>query len=628
MCGICGVLNLDPRQPADPSALGDMNAALIHRGPDSDGALVDGPLAFAMRRLSIIDLEGGDQPIGSEDGSVQVIQNGEIYNYRELRRELEARGHQFATRSDTEVLVHLYEDQGLGFVERLRGMFAVALWDSRRRRLVLARDRFGIKPLYYSLTRERLSFASELKALLRLPSFSRELDLDALEAYLAFNWIPTPLTIFRDARKLLPGHVLVLEDGESELRRFARPAPASRSNVRDEPDEELHEELRARLRDSVRAHLVADVPVGVLLSGGIDSCTLAALAATQSGERIKTFSIGFEERAFSELDRARLVAERYGTDHHELIVRPDAVELLPVLAETFDEPFADSSALPTYLVSQLAASEVKVAFSGEGGDELFGGYNTYLADAMAPWAGRPAAALRPLLERLPSSAGSRRIDDKLKRFARAGRLPPLERHVAWTEVFSAEMRSELLARRDGSGADVLDVFRSRYNETEGAETLSRLQDVDLGIQLVDDMLVKTDRASMAHSLEARVPLLDPEVVDFALSLPASRKVRRGAKKRLLRDAVAPLLPDEIISGPKRGFSPPVSQWFRGPLEPFLRDALSPRQLREQGLFEPSAVTALIERHVSGREDLSRHLWGLLSFSLWYERYGDRAQTRA
>jgi asparagine synthase (glutamine-hydrolysing) len=573
-----------------------------------------------MRRLSIIDLAGGDQPIGNEDGTIQVIQNGEIYNYRELRRELESRGHRFSTHSDTEVLVHLYEDLGPSFVERLRGMFGIALWDAPRGRLLLARDRFGIKPLYYSLTADGLSFASELKALVRQPSFSREIDLEALEAYLALNWIPAPLTIFRDARKLPPGHVLMWEGGNASFERFARPAPVASDQVRDEPDDELAAELLEILRDSVRAHLVADVPVGVLLSGGIDSCTLAALAAMESGEPINTFSIGFEERAYSELDRARLVAERYGTNHHELVVRPNAVELLPSLAETFDEPFADSSALPTYLVSQLAAGEVKVAFSGEGGDELFGGYNTYLADLMAPWAGRPAAMFRPLLELVPSSGGSRRIEDKLKRFARAGRLPPLERHVAWTEVFSADVRSELLGRDGGPGPDTLAVFRARFAETEGAERLSRLQDLDLGIQLVDDMLVKTDRASMAHSLEARVPLLDQAVVDFALSLPANRKIRGRSKKRLLRQAAAPLLPEEIISGPKRGFSLPIAAWFRGNLEPFLREALSPGRIREQGLFDADTVTALIDRHVAAREDLSRHLWGLMSFSLWHERY--------
>ncbi|HEV2727811.1 MAG TPA: asparagine synthase (glutamine-hydrolyzing), partial [Solirubrobacterales bacterium] len=349
-----------------------MCSKLVHRGPDDEGLFHDGPVALAARRLSIIDLDHGHQPIANEDGSCVVVQNGEIYNYRELKRELEGRGHRFATDCDTEVLVHLYEEHGDAFVERLRGMFAIALWDKRRRRLLLARDRFGIKPLYYRATGGGISFASELKAMLEQPGFSREIDPKAVSAYLAFNSIPAPLTIFAEARKLLPGHLLTWEGGEVQQRRYARPGPAPGEEQRRESADDLAAELREVLDDSVRAHLVADVPVGVLLSGGVDSGGLAALASAHSGEPLRTFSIGFEEAGFNELSRARLVARRYGTDHHELVVRPDAVELLPKLVEAFDEPFGDSSALPTYLVSELAAGHVKVALSGEGGDELFG----------------------------------------------------------------------------------------------------------------------------------------------------------------------------------------------------------------------------------------------------------------
>jgi asparagine synthase (glutamine-hydrolysing) len=612
MCGICGVVALDGGA-VDPAPLETMGAALAHRGPDSEGSLVDGPVAFAMRRLSIIDLAGGDQPVGNEDGAVQVVQNGEIYNYRELRTGLEQRGHRFSTASDTEVLVHLYEDLGPSFVDRLRGMFALALWDARSRRLVLARDRFGIKPLYYRRAGGLLSFASELKALPR-----GEVDLDALEAFLAFNAIPAPLSIHRNTRKLPAGHLLVWEGGEPRLERFARVAPASASDLRREPEAELAEELRARLRDSVRAHLVADVPVGVLLSGGVDSCTLAALAAQETGEPLRTFSIGFEERSFDELEQARLVATRYGTDHHELVLRPDAAELLPELADTFDEPFADSSALPTYLVSQLAARHVKVALSGEGGDELFGGYYTYVADRLAPRVGPLAAALRPLVERLPSSSAKASFDYKAKRFVRAAHLPPLERHHGWKEIFSPEARAELLVR--GSAFDPLDLYRVRYAETEAAEPLARLMDVDAAVYLVDDLLVKTDRASMAHSLEARVPFLDPIVAGLALALPTRLKVHGFAKKRLLRRAVEPLLPREVVHGRKRGFSIPAAAWLRGELEPFARDVLAPDRIRRQGFFRPEAVTRILEDHVAGREDLSRQLWGLLAFSLWHDRW--------
>jgi asparagine synthase (glutamine-hydrolysing) len=616
MCGICGIASANG--PADPRRLEAMSATLVHRGPDSDGTLVDGPVALAARRLAIIDLETGDQPIANEDGTIQIVQNGEIYNYRELRAELERAGHRFSTTGDTEVLVHLYEEHGDAFAQRLRGMFAIAIWDSRRRRLVLARDRYGIKPLYFRAHSGGLEFASELRALPR-----GEIDLDALEAFLAFNSIPAPFSIFRETRKLPPGSLLIWEEGEPTpaLERFARPSPVEQDEVRDGDEAELEEELRARIRDSVRAHLVSDVPVGVLLSGGIDSAFLTALAAQESSEAVRTFSIGFEERSFDELEDARLVADQYGTQHRELVLRPDAALLLPALAEAFDEPFADSSALPTYLVSQLAAEDVKVALSGEGGDELFGGYYTYAADLLALRAGGLARLLRPIVERLPSSAARASFDYKAKRFARAAHLPPLERHHAWKEIFSADLRAELRGER--SAFDPVDLLRDRFAETDGAELLARLQDVDLGLYLVDDLLVKTDRASMAHSLEARVPYLDPVVTNLALALPTRLKVRGLRKKVLLRRAAAPLLPRRIVSGKKRGFSIPAAAWLRGELGPFVRDVLSRETLHRQGYFDPGLVTKLIDTHVAGREDLSRQLWSLLAFSLWHERHVER-----
>jgi asparagine synthase (glutamine-hydrolysing) len=495
-------------------------------------------------------------------------------------------------------------------------MFAVALWDSAVRRLVIARDRYGIKPLYYRASADGLEFASELRALPR-----GEIDLDALESFLAFNSIPAPLTIFREVRKLPPGHVLVWEGGEARLERYARPTPSPEGELREDDEAELIEELRGRLRDSVRAHLVADVPVGVLLSGGIDSAALTALAAQETAEPVRTFSIGFQERSFDELSDARLVAERYGTQHRELVLRPDAALLLPALADAFDEPFADSSALPTYLVSQLAAQDVKVALSGEGGDELFGGYYTYVADLLAERTGGLARLARPLVERLPTSTARASFDYKAKRFVRGAHLPPLERHHAWKEIFSRDARAELTGR--SNGFDPVDVYRARFAETEGADPLARLQDVDLGIYLVDDLLVKTDRASMAHSLEARVPFLDPAVTNLALALPTRHRVHGLRKKVLLRKAVAPLVPERIVKGKKRGFSIPAAAWLRGELEPFARQTLSADTLRRQGFFRPEAVAALIDRHVAGKEDLSRQLWGLLAFTLWHERHVER-----
>ncbi|HWG55313.1 MAG TPA: asparagine synthase (glutamine-hydrolyzing) [Gaiellaceae bacterium] len=610
MCGICGIA---ATAGADRARLEAMSGTLVHRGPDSAGTHVDGPVGLAARRLSIIDLATGDQPLANEDGTVTVVQNGEIYNYRELRAELERAGHRFRTHGDTEVLAHAYEEWGDRFPERLRGMFALAVWDARRRRLLLARDRYGIKPLYVRKRDGGLEFASELRALPR-----GDVDLDALEAFLAFNSVPGPLSIFAGTRKLLPGHVLVWEAGTTREERYARPAPVASGDVRREGEEELAAELRDRLRDSVRAHLVADVPVGVLLSGGVDSSLLAAFAAQETAEPVRTFSIGFEEGSFDERADARRVAERYGTRHRELVLRPDAALLLPALADAFDEPFADSSALPTYLVAQLAAEDVKVALSGEGGDELFGGYYTYQADLLALRAGRLARLARPLVERLPVSTARASFDYKAKRFVGAAHLPPLERHHGWKEIFDPEVRAELTGRRHTW--DPVDLLRERFAETAGAELLARLQDVDARTYLVDDLLVKTDRASMAHSLEARVPFLDPVVDELAGALPTRMKVRGGRKKVLLRKAAEPLLPPEIVGGRKRGFSIPAAAWLRGELEPFARDVLATETLRRQGYFRPEAVHRVLDDHVAGRADLSRQLWGLLAFTLWHERH--------
>jgi asparagine synthase (glutamine-hydrolysing) len=602
----------------DERAVRTMADALVHRGPDSEGVFVEGPAGLAARRLAIIDLARGDQPMRSEDGNVTVVQNGELYEHRRLQSELEARGHRFGSHCDTEVLPHLYEERGEAFAEGLRGMFAIALWDARERRLLLARDPFGIKPLYYRVDGGLLSFASELKALVRQPGFSGEIDLEALEAYLAFNSVPAPMSIYRGVRKLPAGCLLEARDGRVEVRRFARPAPVAASDVRREGGGDLAAELRDRLRDSVRAHLESDVPVGVFLSGGVDSSLLAALAAQESPEPVRTFSIGFEEKSFDELSRARMVARRYGTDHHELVLRPDAAALLPQIAAAFDEPFADSSALPTYVVSRLAAGHVKVVLSGEGGDELFGGYFTYVADVLAARSRVRAAAglVRPLVERLPSSSRRVSLEYKAKRFVRAAALPALERHHGWKEIFSADARAALLAPGRLAGADPLAGWRARYAETASAEPLARLQDVDLGTYLVDDLLVKTDRASMAHSLEVRVPFLDPVVAELALALPTSQKVLALAKKRLLRRAAAGLVPRSIVHGPKRGFSIPAAAWLRGDLEPFARELLSPEALRADGFFRPEAVTRLLDEHVAQREDHSRALWGLLCFQLW------------
>src|SRR4051794_17584258 len=608
MCGIAGLAALNGGA-VDPAPLVPMCDALRPRGPDDAGTWSEGPVALGNRRLSIIDLDGGHQPMASEDGHVVVVQNGGIYNHAALHAELEAAGHTFRTRSDTEVLVHGYEQWGDGLFERLRGMFAVAIWDAAQRRLVLARDRFGIKPLYWTAQRGTLSFASELKAL-RTLGIDEEIDLDALEAYLAFNAIPHPLTIFRGVAKLPPGHLLSWTPGAGpEVREWYRERPAPVGDLRTESFDELAAEARDRMRDSVRAHLVSDVPVGVFLSGGVDSGTLTALAAELTPGRVSTFSIGFEEQSFDELELARMVAKRYDTDHHELVVRPDAVTLLPEIVAAFDEPFADSSALPTYLVSRLAAQHVKVALSGEGGDELFGGYHTYVANLMAPRLAPLARVARPFVERLPSSSRRVSLDYKARRFVRAAHLTPVERHHGFKEIVAPERRAELLGAEHR--ADPLDAWRAHWEQTEGAEELARLQELDLNLYLPSDLLVKTDRASMAHSLEARVPFLDPYVAELALALPTPMKVRGRQKKRLLRKAVEPLLPREVVHGPKRGFSIPAAAWLRGELEPFAREVLSGAELVDR-----TTALRLLDEHVARRDDHSRALWGLVSLELW------------
>ncbi len=620
MCGICGSYDFLSGRAPDPAVLGAMNATLIHRGPDGDGMHLDGPAGIAARRLAIIDLEHGDQPMLAADGAVCVAQNGEILNHLELRRELESRGARFRTQCDTEVLLHLYLHHGPGFVSRLRGMFAFAIWDRRERRLLLARDRFGIKPLYYRIDAGRISFASELKALLQEPNFPREVDREALHSYLAFNSIPAPLTIFRAARKLPPGHVLTCSPAGATIERYARPAPAPEGATREEALEVLAEELRERMLDSVRAHLLADVPVGVLLSGGIDSSVLTALAARAAGRRVSTFSIGFQEPTFNELDLARQVDAVTAPITTNWWCRPGSRSCCRDLAAAFDEPFADSSAIPTYLVSELAARHVKVVLSGEGGDELFGGTRRTSPTSWPCGSGAVAASAASSC-RSPSQlrrAGEPRLPRETVRAGRGAapaRAPPRLEGDLLSASGDASSCSPMAGPR---GRPAQRPGGQRLRETEGAPLLARLQDVDLGVYLADDLLVKTDRMSMTHGLEARVPYLDPVVAELALALPTELKVRGLQKKRLLRAAARPLIPASITRARKRGFSIPAAAWLRGELEPLARELLGPARTRAQGYFEPDAVTRLLDDHVARRRDNSRQLWGLMCFSLWAE----------
>lgn len=595
-----------------------MNGRLRHRGPDDSGVYIGAGVGLAMSRLSIIDLDGGHQPLVSEDGQVVVVCNGEIYNYRELRSELRSAGHNFRTESDTEVIVHLFEEYGSRFPERLRGMFAIALWDAKSRSLLLARDRFGIKPLVYSLTRGGLAFSSELDSLAEFPDFDRSVAPAALVSYLAFNWISGPQTIYKGASRLPPGCTLVLRDGASAMRRFGRPFD-DRTSLTGITEAEAEAELIDRLRESVNAHLVADVPVGVLLSGGVDSSMLTALAAQQSSTRLKTFSIGFDDPTYNELAKARRVARLFGTDHHELVVSPDVAAVTQSVARALDEPLGDSSAIPTYLVSELAAADVKVVLSGDGGDELFGGYNTYVAASLARWLWPAAILARPFVRRMPDTKS--RMSDRVKRFVEGAPLPALERHGAWLEVFSADQRERLLTPGwRVPGVDPMMEHRQQYDDVQELDPAMRLQHVDVGTYLADNLLRKVDLTSMAHSLEVRVPLLDFAVSDFAYHLPEHLKVRRLQKKRLLRRAARGLLPAEILDARKQGFSIPAASWLRDDLRPMIDDVLSPGTLRAQGFFEPGAVGRLVDEHTARRVDHSRRIWSVLMFTLWADHH--------
>lgn len=620
MCGIAGQLALDPTTALAETDVRPMCDVIVHRGPDDQGFLVDGPLAMGMRRLSIIDLSGGHQPIFNEDKTIAVIQNGEIYNFRELRTELEGKGHRFATNSDTEAIVHLYEEYGTACVEKLRGMFAIAIWDAPRRRLMLARDRLGIKPLYYGHAGGRLLFGSELKSLLAA-GLDRTIDRQALHDYLTLTHIPAPASIFRDARKLPPGTRMIVENGKETIERYwtldLTPDPALAN------EDVALEAVRDAVDDSVRSHLVSDVPLGVFLSGGVDSATLVACMRRHHTGALKTFSIGFEEKSFSELDRARVAAQKYETEHHELVVTPDAAAMVPDLVRSFDEPYADSSAIPVLCVSRLAREHVTVALSGEGGDEIFAGYKTYSATVLAGWYRRlvPGPARRLLagvVGQLPVSHGKVSFDYMAKRFVAGADRDPLEAHLSWKAILDEDAKRELYASPPAGLEDTLQLYREAVADVDERDLLAQLLAIDTRIGLESDMLVKADRMTMAVSLEGRVPLLDHPLVERVASVPSRLKMKRLQKKYLLRKAMEDWLPHETLHGPKQGFNVPIPSWLLGPLKERVEDTLAPSRVRDTGLFDPEAVQRLIRRHMNMEHDHSRDIWTLLMFQSWYD----------
>jgi asparagine synthase (glutamine-hydrolysing) len=624
MCGIVGQLNPPGGVPVTEETLHRMCAAIVHRGPDDEGLFVDGTFGMGMRRLSINDLAGGHQPLGNEDESIVVVCNGEIYNSPELRQALAARGHRFASHSDVAVIPHLYEEYGDDFVRHLDGMFALALWDTRRRRLVLARDRLGIKPLYLAERNGALAFASEVSALV-VAGWCEELDVTSLHHYLALGYIPAPGSIFAHVRKVEPGCQLTVDErGAVSERRYweLRFAPAPRT----QSDDAYAEEVLAALRGAVKSHLLSDVPVGVFLSGGVDSSGLVGLMSEVSSQRIHTFSVGFEEKSFDELDLARKVAQRYGTEHHEVVVRPDAVGILPKLVRHFGEPFADSSAIPVYYVSELAHQTVKVVLSGEGGDEVFAGYETYLAAKLSALYRRlPSLVGRSLVpamvQRIPVSHAKVSFDYKAKRFVAGAYLSPADGHFWWKVVLSEAAQAELcLGPARTSALETAALFRAAADRAGSDDWLARLQAIDAHVYLPDDILTKADRMSMAHALEARVPYLDRALVELAARLPSDVKLRRFAKKYVLKRALKDHVPREILRARKRGFNVPVPSWLRGELREVVADVLSPAALQRVGLFEPRMVQRLINEHNAMQVDHSRPLWSLLVFMTWYDTW--------
>ena len=633
MCGIAGFVEQHPveaqAQARDVRAavLDRMCRVITHRGPDDQGMMLEKGVALGMRRLSIIDLAGGHQPITGEDGKVSVVFNGEVYNYRELQRELESRGHRFQTHSDTEAIVHAYEEYGAACVDRFRGMFAFAVWDARRRRLFIARDRVGKKPLYYTLTPQgTFVFGSELKALLEHPEVERELDPEALDAYLTFGYVPDPLSIFRGIKKLPPGHHLSFEGGRVRVEQYW---DFNYEVVEARREEDYLDELRALLDEAVRIRLISDVPLGAFLSGGVDSSAVVALMSRHSARPVKTFSIGFHEDSYNELKYARLTAKRFGTDHHEFIVTPDVCHIVDELAWHFDEPFADSSAIPTYMVSKLARDHVTVALSGDGGDELFAGYTRYVVDRRrSGFARLPRFLRRGLMQglsrRLPHGARGRN-------FLHNVALDPLGRYIDSISTFTGLTKPLLYAdefsHRLGQGERATESFRDYARRASPRGPLDPLLYLDSKTYLPGDILTKVDRMSMAVSLEARAPLLDHKLIEFVVGIPAHLKMRGLETKHIFKRAVRGLVPDEILDRPKQGFGVPIQQWINQELQAYIRDTLTGRRARERGYFNSAYIDLLFAEHGRKRRDHSAQLWTLFMLELWHRTFIDDAGAR-
>lgn len=629
MCGIAGWINLkQSKENHTESVLHSMCERIVHRGPNSEGLWLDDTVALGMRRLSIIDLHTGDQPVFNCDKSVIVMMNGELYNYREVRAELEEKGHTFVTKSDTEILPHLYEEYGENLVDHLNGMYAFSLWDTRKKKLIIARDRFGEKPLYYGVFDGKLIYASEPKAMLAHPSVNAKLDSDALRHYLSYDYVPAPMSIYRGISKLPAAHMIVVENGEIQTRRYWN---MSWSATQTGSIDDKAVELRDLLSDAVRMRLVSDVPLGILLSGGIDSSTVAAFATQHATERVKTFSIGFEEDSFDESRYARQVAKHLDTEHYEeKLSATTAGDLISEIGTWLDEPLSDGSLIPTFLLAQFVRKHVTVALGGDGGDELFAGYPMYYAHTVAAKYARVPSFLRkgfiePVVKRLPVSTKNMSFDYKAKRFVRGANLDTVERHHSWFGSFSLEEQNQLLAPKILAASDD-DIYRGPRELLalcDATTEIEQMQFLDINYYMAEDILTKVDRAAMAVSLETRAPFLDPRVGQFAASLPLEYKLNGKSGKHILKQAMADLLPANILHRPKKGFGIPIAEWLKGRLNPLMHDLLAPVRLKEQGIFNAGYVQQLITEHERGTASHHKQLWTLLVFQLWYDNFLQR-----
>ena len=633
MCGIYGILSLSGTRRQEPAMLSRMGRAILHRGPDDEGSFVDDQMLLGMRRLSIIDVAGGHQPLSNEDGSIVVVCNGEIYNFRELRQKLEQAGHRFATGSDCETIVHLYEERGDAFLEELDGMFALALWDKKRRRLIVARDPLGIKPLYYTQADGQFAFCSEAKGLLELPFVRNRLDPAALAQYFAVGYVCAPHSMFEGVRKMLPGEAMTIENGRVTTRRYWS-LPAEVDEVRSES--QWIEATRVEIERAVRDQMVSDVPIGAFLSGGVDSSSVVALMSRHTDHPVKTYSIGFKGSSgaelYNELPFARQVAETFKTDHREIIVQPDVAGLLPDLLWHLDEPIADAAFITTYLVSKFAREDVTVILSGVGGDELFGGYNRYLDEHYRSQYQRIPQFMRrgiidPIARRLPSDRHSPLLNKlRLARaFVLADSLGFEGRYRSYMEVFDKAERAVLL--RDSS-APFDDSIGRAFAGSSSKDSLRRLMDVDLATQLPEDLLMLTDKMSMAVSLECRVPLLDQRLVKLAAQIPAATRIRGGELKYTMKKAMEGIVPDSIIHRTKRGFGAPIGAWFKAELSGFLREILSEATLMKRGLLDPQAVARVVREHERQEADRTDHLLALVNLEIWCRMYLDGQEPQA